>query len=236
MKRILEIGCGQGFKSHVLSNNKKNLVVGIDLSKKDLKIAKKRYPDIKFMYMNAEKLSFKKNYFDEVHAYDILEHVDHLDLVLNEVNRILKKGGRFFINIPYHKSEYWLLKIRPSFHKEIHHVRIFKDNQLENMLEKRKFQLLKREYRDFLQHLELYVLFKRKIKSNTQLSIGSWRDNAFTIFVHIFVLYFNRAVMKTPLVYLPIWIVTLPVGELINSFGNKNFPRSVYYVFKKTNK
>jgi len=184
--------------------------------------------------MNASRMSFADTSFDEIYAMDVLEHVDNLNSVINEVYRVLKKKGKFIVNIPYHKSEHWLLKIRPTFHKEIHHVRIFKETGLEDYLKKRHFTLNKKIKKDFLQHIELYFLFKRKIKSKTQLSIGSWRDNIFTISVHIIVLYFNRDVIKTPLVYFPLWIITIPIGEIINFLGNKFFARSVYYEFLKT--
>lgn len=231
MKKILEIGSGQGFNSFFLSKN--NNVVGIDMSKKDIAISKKRYPQVEFFYMNAEKLKFKNNSFDEVYAMDILEHVNNLEKTIKEIYRVLRVKGRLIINIPYYKSEYWLLKIRPTFHKEIHHVRVFQENELDKLLKKKKFKLIKKEKRDFLQHLELFFLFKRKINSNTQLSIGSWRDNPLTIFVHITYLYFVPSVLKTPLVYFPIWVITIPIGEFINFFGNKIFPRSIYYEFIK---
>lgn len=232
-RNILEIGSGQGFNCHYLSRNKENIVIGIDLSKKDIAISKKRYPGVDFRYMNAEKLTFAKNTFDEIYAMDILEHVDNLEKVLKEVKRVLKIGGKMVVNIPYHKSEKWLLKVRPTFHKEIHHVRIFSENELEIRFKKLGLKKKLKKKVDFLQHIELYALFKRNIKSQTQISIGSWRDNFFTIFVHVAVLYFSPAILKTPLIYLPIWVITLPVGFIINYFGNKVFPRSVYYEFIK---
>lgn len=232
-KNILEIGSGQGFYASVLARNKNNKVYGIDISEKDVAISKKRYKGPIYKVMNAERLEFKSVYFDEIYALDILEHVDNLEKVLKETKRVLKKNGLFTVNIPYFKSEKWLLKIRPTFHQEIHHVRIFKKNELEKIMKKMGFSLEKKEPKDFLQHIELYVLFKRKIKSDTQLSIGSWRDNIFTIFLHIAVLYFNPSVVTTPLVFVPVWIATVPIGMLINHFGNKTFPRSLYYVFKK---
>ncbi|HVT00659.1 MAG TPA: methyltransferase domain-containing protein [Patescibacteria group bacterium] len=232
-KIILEIGSGQGFNTYYLSKNKNNDVTGIDLSRRDIAISKKRYPGVKYIYMDAEKLKFKKNTFDEIYAMDILEHVDNLNKVLGEIARVLKPGGKFIVNIPYHRSEKWLLVVRPTFHKEIHHVRIFGEKELETLLRKKKIRVVRKVKKDFLQHIELYVLFKRKIKSKTQLSIGSWRDTNFTKFVHLSLLYFHPTVVRTPLVYFPIWIITVPIGEGINYIGNKIFPRSVYYEFVK---
>jgi len=51
--------------------------------------------------------------------------------------------------------------------------------------------------------------------------------------LHAIMLYFDPLVLKTPLVYFPIWIITLPVGAIINYFGNIFFPKSFYYEFIK---
>lgn len=233
MRKVLEIGCGQGFYSNVLARSKKRSVVGIDISFEDIQISKKRYPNVKFLQMSAEMLKFKKSTFDEVYAIEVLEHVDDLQKVLDEIARVLKVGGKLIVSVPYYKSESWLKKIRPSYFKEIHHVRVFKETELERYMKKRGFFLHTKKRKGFLQHIELYILFKRNVKSKTQLSIGSWRDNYFTKFVHITALYFDRAVLLTPLRYIPFWVVTLPIGELVNYVGNKSFPKSSYYEFIK---
>jgi len=233
MKKILEIGCGHGYNTYLLSKNSKNKVVGIDFSKENIAISKQRYPRVDFQVMNAERMRFKDNYFDEIYALDILEHVDHLGKVIDEAKRVLKQNGVFKINVPYYKSEAWLLKVRPTFPKEIHHVRVFKENQLDRIMKKKKFKLAKKQRKGFLQHVLLYYLFKRRIVSDKQTSIGSWRDNYKTKFVFAFMLCFDPYILKTPLKYFPIWIVTVPIGEFISFFGNRIFPKSIYYEFVK---
>ncbi len=231
-KRILEIGCGQGFNTY-LRAKRNDSVIGIDLSKTDVDIAKRRYPDIDFKVMNAEKLKFKDNYFDEVYAIEVLEHVDDIKKVLNEISRVLRSKGRFIASIPYYKSERWLLKIRPSYFKEIHHVRVFKRNELENLCRRENLILTKKRKKGFLQHIELFFLFKRKNKSNSQISIGSWRDNVWTKMIHAIMLYFDPLALETPLKFFPIWVVTIPFGLIINNFGSLFFPKSLYYEFVK---
>ncbi len=48
-----------------------------------------------------KKLPFKDDYFDEIMAYDILEHVNDMPKVLKELHRILKKGGILRIKVPH---------------------------------------------------------------------------------------------------------------------------------------
>ena len=233
MKKILEIGCGQGFNTQILAKNTKNDVIGIDFSREEIIIAKKRYKGVNFEVMNAENLKFKGNTFDKIYAIQILEHVDNLDKVLDEIARVLKPKGRVIISVPYHRSEKWLLKIRPTYFQEIHHVRIFKENELEKLCKKKHLILMKKKKAGFLQHIELYFLFKRKINSRTQVSIGSWRDNIWTKFVHATMLYFEPLCLSTPLKYFPIWLITIPTGHILNSFGNLFFPKSLDYEFIK---
>jgi SAM-dependent methyltransferase len=236
-KNILEIGCGQGFNTYLLSKNENNKVVGVDLSDQNIKIANKRYKGVNFLVMDVSKLNFENEYFDSVYAMDILEHVDDLNSVLRECCRVLKQGGKFIINVPAEKSEAWLLKIRPTYFQEIHYVRIFNDkrNELENILQKFNFEVVKKIPRDFLHHIELYWLFTRKKKSSTQLGIGNWRDTKINMLIHIGLLFFDNDVFITPLKYIPIWIITLPIGTFINFFGNRVFPKSFYYEFVKIN-
>ena len=56
---ILEIGFGEGHNMNLLSKNKENKVVGVDLSKEIVNLTKKRYPNLDVYQMNAEKLKFK---------------------------------------------------------------------------------------------------------------------------------------------------------------------------------
>lgn len=228
---ILEIGCGQGFKAYCLS--KKGNVIAIDISTKDINIAKERYPKVNFIVMNIENLEFENNSFDKVYGMDVLEHVDNLDAVLNEIARVLKSSGQFIVNIPYWKSEEWLLGIRPTYFEEIHHVRIFGENELEKILENQGFCLCEKKRTGFLSHVEHYFMFKRKIRNQTQIGIGNWRDNCTSKIIHIISLFFDIEILKTHLKYLPIWVITLPIGTVINYFGNIYFPKSLFYKFKK---
>ncbi len=234
MKQILDVGCGTGYRSYILSKRKNVKVTGIDISGKNIIKAKDRYPQIKFIRMNAERLSFKNRIFDEVYATDVLEHVDNLAPVVKEMSRVIKPSGKVSVLVPGEKSEKWLLNLRPSFHQEIHHVRIFEGTELVDLLSKHGFKMTKMLPQNFLQHLELFYFFKTKKKSTSQLDIGSWNDSLLSVVVHTFVSFFDPFwVFNSPLKYFPVWLITLPIGYVINFFGNKIMPKSVYYEFVK---
>jgi SAM-dependent methyltransferase len=44
---------------------------------------------------------FEDNTFDEIHAYFILEHLDNHFEAMQELHRILKKGGVLYIRVPH---------------------------------------------------------------------------------------------------------------------------------------
>lgn len=230
-KKNLEIGCGQGFNAYCLSQG--NDIVGIDISAENIAIARKRFPRVDYRVMNMERLEFTDGYFDRVYSLDVLEHVDNLDRVIAEVRRVLKPGGQFIINIPYWKSEQWLLKLRPAYFDEIHHVRIFGENSLEKLLADKKFSLIKKRRTGFLHHIFQYYMFKRKPSTKTQLGIGHWRDNWKTKSLYVSLMFFDEQLFKTPVRFCPLWIITLPIGLLIDLFGNIFLPKSLSYEFRK---
>ena len=97
-KKILDLGCGPGRDSKYFSE-KGFEVIGIDLSDKFLKMAAKNAPKAKFMRMDMRKLDFPDNYFDGVWACASIFHIErkYLDKLLNDLRRILKEDGIFYM-------------------------------------------------------------------------------------------------------------------------------------------
>ncbi|MBI2045157.1 class I SAM-dependent methyltransferase [Candidatus Pacearchaeota archaeon] len=85
MKKILNIGCGD-----------KPIKGAINLD-----WIKQKGVDV---VHNIEKTPwpFKKNEFDEVYAYNILEHVDNFMPIMEEIHRILKPNGLLIVSGPYY--------------------------------------------------------------------------------------------------------------------------------------
>ncbi len=235
MKKILDAGCGVGrFVYNISKQQPEGEFFGIDIDPENITQAKKNFSNINFQEMSVETLKFETAFFDKVYSRDVLEHVDNVELAVSEMSRVLKNGGKLVVKLPAEKSEKWLLKIRPTYFEEIHHKRIFKDGYLEKILTESGFQLQKKEAQGFLDHFLLYFLFKTTKVSHTQLALGSWNSHPLGYIIapiHAFLK--PERVFHTWLKFIPIWLVTLPAGYVLNSIGNRYFPKSVYYEFVK---
>jgi len=97
----LDVATGSGDFTDTLMKTLKEYdsFVGIDISRKDLESAKKRFRDkpVKLIEMKAESLEFDDNSFDTVFMAYSLHHLERTDKVLAEMRRVLKPGGNLII-------------------------------------------------------------------------------------------------------------------------------------------
>jgi SAM-dependent methyltransferase len=85
-KLILDYGCGGGWLPRLICGRGFH-VVGIDLSKKLIKIANSTCHEGDFIVCDAMKLPFRDNVFDFVVGISILHHLPDLRLALRELKR-----------------------------------------------------------------------------------------------------------------------------------------------------
>lgn len=101
--RVLDVGCGRGATVSYLYENYGITAVGIDPSQKLLGIAKVKNPFATFVSGSGEALPFEKERFECVIAECTLSLMNTLHVSLQEVHRVLKKGGWFVITDVYAK-------------------------------------------------------------------------------------------------------------------------------------
>ena len=96
---ILDIGCGGGLLSEPMSKLGAN-VTGIDASEKNINVAnfhaKKNKLKINYICASPEKLILKKK-FDIILNMEIVEHVEDVEIFINQCSKFLKKNGLMFI-------------------------------------------------------------------------------------------------------------------------------------------
>lgn len=98
---VLEIGCGSGNGAHLLNGQGPRSYVGVDLMPEQIEIARRRYPRYDFRVQDATDLSnFEAASRDMVVIFGVLHHIPVWQKAVDEVVRILRPGGRFFIEEP----------------------------------------------------------------------------------------------------------------------------------------
>ena len=95
---ILDVGCGLGILTHrVAELAGSGTVWGIERSADQLAKAVRDLPNLHFQQADAEDLPFEDNTFDVVFCRYLLEHVSQPVQVLKEMRRVLKLGGKVFV-------------------------------------------------------------------------------------------------------------------------------------------
>lgn len=94
--RALDVGCGNGALSQVLSQACQT--VGVDVEK--ARLSKNRNENLDFLIGNIIDLPFNKGSFDLIVCASVLEHMLDLDLALTQLKRIMKTGGILIAGYP----------------------------------------------------------------------------------------------------------------------------------------
>lgn len=148
---VIDIGCCYGQISTQIKD-KGNVVYGVDRKKEGLEIAREK--GIKTKLCDLEKnIPFSDKIFDGAVCLEVIEHIYNTDLLLSEINRILKKNGYLVISTPNICAFRNRLKIlfgkQPCYfgHSPYGrgglHIRVFNKNSFVEMLQNHGFQVEK---------------------------------------------------------------------------------------------
>lgn len=99
---FLDIGCGTGADVINMSTLVKPTckIIGIDHDPNLIKIAKdssQAILNVEFLLSEVYNLPYADNSIDGVRAERLIQHLEHSNLLFNEVNRILKLNSRFIV-------------------------------------------------------------------------------------------------------------------------------------------
>jgi SAM-dependent methyltransferase len=86
---ILDAGCGKGSKEYL------DFSVGIDISKKNVRLAKKKKSGADFVVADIEHLPFRNRIFNCVVSIDVLEHLYNKNASIAELSRVIALRGSF---------------------------------------------------------------------------------------------------------------------------------------------
>lgn len=138
--RILDIGCGRG-QIFVPLTKRGNHVIGLEPNVAYLEelVASLKQHGIavcgsRLISGSAKAMSFPSAYFDAVICREVLEHIPEPEVVLVEIARVLKPGGRLALSVPTSLTEKWLNFINPYWLSDCGHVNIFSKATLDELL------------------------------------------------------------------------------------------------------
>lgn len=98
----LDLGCGEGDLIARLENEFK-VLVGSDIAKNRLKLAKKKYKSkkISFQFADLDKtFPYKDSSFDVVTCLGVIEYTFDPYHIMKEAHRIIKPGGILILEVP----------------------------------------------------------------------------------------------------------------------------------------
>ncbi len=139
--RILVIGTGvfPKIEFFLFHNYKCRNIISGDISKKNIKNAKEILPELKFIFLDAErKFPFKDKSFDKVIMTEVLEHLTKEDKVLEEIRRVLKSKGKLILSVP---KKRWFNFFSPV--SWIQHKREYSEKSIKKVLKKSRFKIKK---------------------------------------------------------------------------------------------
>jgi SAM-dependent methyltransferase len=121
-KSILNVGCGEMLTDFGLLRLKPDSVTGLDISplpedhldnaanklrKHGIQISEDYRSKLKYVQYEGEVFPFSDQQYDLVFSWSAFEHIENVGGVLSEIHRVLKPGGRAFIQVfPWYKSLY----------------------------------------------------------------------------------------------------------------------------------
>lgn len=139
--RILEIGCATGEYLLAIKNTGRWEVHGVEISSYASKYAREKF-DLNVITGTVFDATFPNEYFDAVIMNHVLEHVPNPSETITEINRILRKSGKFIFVIPNIDSyeakifeEYWYGLDVPR------HLYNFSPKTLREILQKCNFEI-----------------------------------------------------------------------------------------------
>lgn len=95
---ILDVGCGDGIFADIVFNEK--IDTGIDPLDYELESAKQYDMYGELIQAYGDNIPKPGSYYKTIFSNSVLEHIENLDPVLNEINRVLAPEGIFYATIP----------------------------------------------------------------------------------------------------------------------------------------
>ena len=108
LQDMIEIGCGLGMFSYTMASSVPNLSIRTgDISEYAMSVTKEilsMFPSVSIQRFDAENLPFKNETADIVVAFDVAEHLEHPERLIQHAFRVLRPNGLFLMTTPNPQS------------------------------------------------------------------------------------------------------------------------------------
>ena len=158
---FLDVGCGTGWAVEEVARlvDNQGLFYGVDLSPKMIEKARSKLrgkDNVHFIQATAESIPLDDDFFDIIICTNSFHHYLHPDRALNEMYRLLKKGGEIYVLDP--TADHWMAKAVDKIIKlfEPEHVKLYSTQEFQQLFEKAHFRYVTAE----------------TIKANSKVHIG----------------------------------------------------------------
>lgn len=155
---ILDVACGGGYGSYLLSEKFPNIqVVGADYDKAAIKKAREIYKNDNLYFIVGDVLEWEKTIgnktFDIITSFDTLEHVPHREIMLENIVQHLSKEGKLFLSTPCGTTDNILFPAWQSHKIEFSYISLYD-------LMKRYFNVVLPPDDIRFPHIEIFIKIK----------------------------------------------------------------------------
>jgi SAM-dependent methyltransferase len=136
-KRVLDAGCGTAYGSAILAAGDAAEVVGVDIAESVLDSVRPEMPEaVTLRVGDLLDLDLEEDSFDLVVCFEVIEHFERPDLVLDQLNRVLAPGGLLLVSSPnrdvypdgnpHHHHEFLPSELRTTLHTRFANVMLMR--------------------------------------------------------------------------------------------------------------
>jgi SAM-dependent methyltransferase len=139
-REVLDLGCGAGYGSEILRMAGASGVIAIDIATEAVDHAQRSYsdPGTRYVVGDGRRLPLPDGCVDRVVAFEVLEHVEDWEALVQEVHRVLRENGIFILSTP---NRLTYNETRPDGANPFH-VHEFDRDELRSLLTRRFSQTL----------------------------------------------------------------------------------------------
>jgi 2-polyprenyl-3-methyl-5-hydroxy-6-metoxy-1,4-benzoquinol methylase len=138
---VLDAGCGVGYGTAILAAGGAASALGVDVSAHAIATARADAGGgARFEVADIERLDVSDDSFDLITCFEVIEYVEHPELALDELRRVLRPGGLLLFSSPnravyppgnrWHANEYTSAEIEASLRRRFAEVAMYRQQAL----------------------------------------------------------------------------------------------------------